>query len=70
MGDVVAVGHSAGALVCMELAQAALARVAGLGFVAPALPTTPENSFARRASLGQQLRFLAVRGLLAMARWG
>ena len=32
----------------------------GLGFVAPALPTTPEQSFQRRASLGQQLRFLAV----------
>ena len=35
---------------------------AGLGFVAPALPTTPERSFQRRAGLGQQLRFLAVRG--------
>jgi hypothetical protein len=35
-----------------------------LGFVAPALPTTPDNSFARRATLGSQLRFLAIRGLL------
>ena len=32
--------------------------------MAPALPTTPENSFARRATLGSQLRFLAIRGLL------
>ena len=117
--SVVAVGHSAGALVCMELALRAPRRVAGararrwcascgggrgcqatgglhglvrsgacpprrtageallrsapfrplrlrppagLGFVAPALPTTPERSFQRRAGLGQQLRFLAVRG--------
>ena len=109
--SVIAVGHSAGALVCMELAQRQPQRVAGklcaaaalwrpvllllllllrctfliplplhiilsmpcvrllcacagLGFVAPALPTTPENSFARRATLGSQLRFLAIRGLL------
>lgn len=43
---------------------------AGLAFVAPALPTTPDNSFARRATLGQQLRFLAVRGLLQDDRLG
>lgn len=43
---------------------------AGLGFVAPALPTTPENSFTRRANLGQQLRFVAVRGLLQDDRLG
>lgn len=49
-------------------APAALA--AGLGFVAPALPTTPDNSFTRRANLGQQLRFLAVRGLLQDDRLG
>lgn len=109
MQSVVAVGHSAGALVGMELTQLQPRRVAGafcqapspstpiaslllpllvlplgmaaaaagchytpaimafagLGFVAPALPTTPENSFTRRANLGQQLRFLLTRGLLA-----
>ncbi|PRW50810.1 alpha beta-hydrolase [Chlorella sorokiniana] len=70
VGRVVAVGHSAGALVCMELAQRQPHRVAGLGFVAPALPTTPDNSFTRRANLGQQLRFLAVRGLLQDDRLG
>ncbi|KAI7841246.1 hypothetical protein COHA_005083 [Chlorella ohadii] len=70
VGRVIAVGHSAGALVCMELAQRQPHRVAGLGFVAPALPTTPENSFTRRANLGQQLRFVAVRGLLQDDRLG
>lgn len=70
-GPVVAVGHSLGAVVCMELAQRmAAGRIAGLGFVAPALPTTPDRSWQRRATLGTQLRFLVARGLLADDTFG
>lgn len=55
----------------VQAAHGAPAAVAaGLGFVAPALPTTPDNSFTRRANLGQQLRFLAVRSLLQDDRLG
>jgi hypothetical protein len=35
-----------------------------MALVAPALPTTPEKSLVRSASLGAQLRFLATRALL------
>lgn len=65
IGRVIAVGHSAGAITCMELTQRQPHRVAALGFVAPALPTTPENSWQRRANLGTQLRLVVTRGLLA-----
>jgi pimeloyl-ACP methyl ester carboxylesterase len=54
----------------MELAALQPRRVAALGFVAPALPTTPDRSFARRAGLGQQLRFALSRALLADDRLG
>lgn len=69
VGPVVAVGHSAGAIVCMELAQRQPRRVAALGFVAPALPIGPDNSWLR-TTLGAQLRLLAVRALLADDRLG
>ncbi|KAL4447950.1 hypothetical protein ABPG75_005169 [Micractinium tetrahymenae] len=69
VGPVVAVGHSAGAIVCMELAQRQPDRVAALGFVAPALPTTPENSWLR-STLGAQLRLLAVRAIISDDRLG
>ncbi|KAL4425122.1 hypothetical protein ABPG77_008227 [Micractinium sp. CCAP 211/92] len=69
VGRVVAVGHSAGAIVCMELAQRQPSRVAALGFVSPALPTSPDNGWLR-ATLGAQLRFLLVRAVLADDRLG
>lgn len=64
-GPVAAVGHSAGALVALELAKRRPQQVQALCLVAPAVPTTPENSLLRRATFGSQLRFLATRAVLA-----
>jgi pimeloyl-ACP methyl ester carboxylesterase len=64
-GPVVLVGHSAGAIVSMEFHARRPERVAGLALVAPALPTTPANDFARRATFGTQLRLVATRATLA-----
>jgi pimeloyl-ACP methyl ester carboxylesterase len=64
IGRVVLVGHSAGALVAMALQQRRPGAVAGLVLVAPAVPTTPEHAFARRATLGAQLRLALTRAVL------
>lgn len=42
---------------------------AALGFVSPALPTSPDNGWLR-ATLGAQLRFVLVRAVLADDRLG
>lgn len=62
--SLVLVGHSAGALTALELYQRLQHRVAGITLIAPAVPTTPEHSFQRRATFGQQLRLLVIRGIL------
>lgn len=64
VGPVVAVGHSAGALVALELARRRPWQVKALSLVAPAVPTTTENSLLRRATFGSQLRLLATRAIL------
>jgi pimeloyl-ACP methyl ester carboxylesterase len=61
-GQVVLVGHSAGAIVSMEFHARRPERVAGLALVAPALPA---NDFARRVTFGTQLRLVATRATLA-----
>ena len=63
-GPVVVVGHSAGAQVALELQRRRPGQVAALALVAPAVPTTPEHSFQRRATFGAQLRVVATRALL------
>ncbi|KAK9821989.1 hypothetical protein WJX81_003986 [Elliptochloris bilobata] len=62
----VVVGHSAGALVTMELFKRAPERVLGLVFVAPALPTNEPNSGpgGRKPSWQWQLRMAYSRALL------
>lgn len=64
IGPVIVIGHSAGALVALGLQQRRPAQVTALALVAPAVPTTPSNSFQRRATFGSQLRFLATRAVL------
>lgn len=61
----VLVGHSAGALTALMMHELAPEDVASMVFVAPALPTTPENSFQRRATFGQQLRIVLGRAIMA-----
>lgn len=63
-GPIVAVGHSAGAQIAVELLRRRPSQVAALALVSPALPTTPKNSLMRRATFGSQLRFLVIRALL------
>lgn len=63
----VLVGHSAGALTAMEVFKRNPQLVAGLVFVAPALPAKADSqgeSFIWKASLGQQLQRLYFRALL------
>jgi pimeloyl-ACP methyl ester carboxylesterase len=63
--EAVAVGHSAGALTAMELFKRNPKLIAGLAFVAPALPTnSSKNGFNYKASFGQQLQRLYFRALL------
>ena len=64
VGPVIAVGHSAGALVALELARRRPSQVKALSLVAPAVPTNTENSLIRRATFGSQLRLLATRAIL------
>lgn len=59
----VVVGHSAGAAVAMEMATRFPDRVAGLVFVAPALPD--EGGQLMSPTLGAQLRLFAARAILA-----
>lgn len=61
----VLVGHSAGSLTALLMHELAPDAVAAMIFVAPALPTTPENSFQRRATFGQQLRIVLGRAIMA-----
>ncbi|KAK9829636.1 hypothetical protein WJX72_006997 [[Myrmecia] bisecta] len=61
----VLVGHSAGALVAMEMFKRSPEMVAGFVFVAPALPTNqPKSGQMWKASLGQQLQRVYTRALL------
>lgn len=65
ISQVIPVGHSQGALVAMEMYKLSPDSVAGLIFVAPALPGTSNNSsWTRRVGLGRQLQFLYTRALL------
>ena len=68
----VVAGHSAGALVALELHRLAPARVSALALVAPAVPAGPGPGFAspRPPDFGQALRLAATRGLLANDTWG
>lgn len=58
------VGHSAGALSSLYMHELAPESVAGLVWVAPALPTKKEFSFQRRATFGAQMRIVFSRLLL------
>jgi pimeloyl-ACP methyl ester carboxylesterase len=58
------VGHSAGALSSLYMHELAPEKVAGLVWVAPALPTKKEFSFQRRATFGAQMRIVFSRLLL------
>lgn len=62
---VILVGHSAGALTSLYMHEIDPSRVAGLIWVAPALPTTKEFSFQRRATFGAQIRIAFSRLLLS-----
>ena len=64
IGPVIAVGHSAGAIIAMELHRRQPTRIAGLALVAPAVSANP-GSIVQRMTLGGQLRLVAMRGLLA-----
>eukprot|EP00890_Picochlorum_soloecismus_P006556 jgi/Picsp_1/725/NSC_04214-R1_alpha beta hydrolase fold protein len=68
VGDMVVIGHSAGALLALKLYEvvASKDRVVGLGFVAPAVPSTPDNSFQRRATFGSQIRIVLSQVILRM----
>lgn len=69
VGDMVVIGHSAGALLALKLYEAVASQgrvVRGLGFVAPAVPSTPENSFQRRATFGSQIRIVLSQAILRM----
>lgn len=57
-------GHSAGALSSLYMHEIAPEKVAGLVWVAPALPTKKEFSFQRRATFGAQMRIVLSRVLL------
>lgn len=61
---VILVGHSAGALSSLYMHEIAPEKVAGLVWVAPALPTRKEFSFQRRATFGAQMRIVLSRILL------
>lgn len=63
-GPVIPIGHSAGALVALEMARRRPQQVTSLGLIAPAVPTNSEHSLLRRATFGSQLRFLAIRAIL------
>jgi pimeloyl-ACP methyl ester carboxylesterase len=63
-GPVIPVGHSAGALVALEMARRRPHQITSLSLIAPAVPTNSEHSLLRRATFGSQLRFLAIRAIL------
>ncbi|KAG7667190.1 hypothetical protein Ndes2526B_g04304 [Nannochloris sp. 'desiccata'] len=63
-GPVIPIGHSAGALVALEISRRRPRQVTSLGLIAPAVPTNSEHSLLRRATFGSQLRFLAIRAIL------
>jgi pimeloyl-ACP methyl ester carboxylesterase len=63
-GPVIPIGHSAGALVALEMARRRPQQVTSLGLIAPAVPTNSEHSLLRRATFGSQLRFLAIRAII------
>lgn len=60
----IVVGHSAGAVVALNLYSRRPKDIAALALVAPAVPTTTENRMLRNATFGALLRFLAVRTMI------
>jgi pimeloyl-ACP methyl ester carboxylesterase len=69
-GPIIPIGHSAGALVALELARRNQNKITSLALVAPAVPTNSEHSLLRRATFGSQLRFLAIRAILGSDQAG
>ena len=59
------VGHSAGSLTALLMHEISPDDVAGLVFVAPALPATPEHSFQRQATFGTQMRIVIGRAIMS-----
>jgi len=61
----VLVGHSAGSLTALLMHEMSPEDIAGLVFVAPALPATPEHSFQRQATFGTQMRIVIGRAIMS-----
>ena len=59
------VGHSAGSLTALLMHEMSPDDIAGLVFVAPALPATPEYSFQRQATFGTQMRIVIGRAIMS-----
>lgn len=67
---VVAIGHSAGASICLEMRQQRPDRVRAIGLISPALPADTGRTLLNRQDLGGILRFAVVRVIMSSDELG